>query len=349
MMFLVLGPKAPLTAWCQWVVSALCQTSFGAVRDIRAETAQDLLRELLTSSEPGVVTLSRPDVIVTDAVVASGRPFLLAAPAPRSSVEFLVRETGASHLDAVRHVLADLSTLAALARAEGRLVIEAESVSKDAPATIGRIAAHLGLTCTRGEAAALSSAAAPLLFGRPDDPEFGTRPTWTSEENLIIEGAVNGFRHVLTTGRFDSIVAARHFFRIGGGGEIPLNAIDATGRGRLLIYGPFLSLPPGDWTARCVFSFSSGMIGIPMSVDVIHFVGGFHEMARTSFTVTSAGRLDVNVRFVHAEPAASLEIRLFSDRAVFDGTISLGYVEFNRNTAAADSPEKFIDLVEFGH
>jgi hypothetical protein len=163
------------------------------------------------------------------------------------------------------------------------------------------------------------------------------------EETLAVEAAVTGLASLLSDGQRGRVVATRRLFTVTDTGASPVGPIDATGRRRLLVHGPYLSLPPGDWTARCVYGFSAGMVGTQLSTDVSHVLGGPHELARTTFNVTAPGRLDVNIRFVHADPAARLEVRLFCDRTIFDGQVSVGLVEF---TPSAPEPIGSGDLEE---
>jgi hypothetical protein len=335
MIFPVLGLQAPLTFWCQRAVAELVARSRGNASLLHADLGGDLLRHLLSSEHPPVFTSSRPDRLVRDALLGSGRRYILSAAPPRASLEHLVRH-GAGPLEATRGVLADLAALFSLAGPESGAIVSQGDVAKDASGTVGRIARHLGLDCSPAD----TSAIADIISSEIGD---GTAAASLSEpdreDEAAVAAALDGLSMALSDSRYDRLVATRRFFTETVTGGAPLEPIDATGRNRLLIYGPFLSLPAGDWTARCVYSFSSGLIGTPMTVDVIHFVGGFTELARTSFMVTSAGRFDVDVRFAHTEPSAVLEIRLFSEKAIFDGTISLGYVEFRRSDDGQSASE----------
>jgi hypothetical protein len=300
----------------------------------------DLLRELLAEEAPTVVTTSRPDRGIVQAVERSGRPFVLSAAPPISSAAHQHAETAGPVSELIREVMADTSALASLANAPGRLVIDIEAAANGAD-TIQTIAAHLGLTCDSSEAAAINARIKTAIGSEIAERsrDLTERAPLSREEELALEGALAGLDRTLIDGSIGKIVATRLLFHIEGSPEPPLGLVDATGRNRLLLYGPFLPLPLGDWTARCVYSFSPGLIGTPMSVDVIHFGGGFHELARSSFTITSGGRFDVNVRFVHTEPSGRLEVRLFNDRAVFDGTLSLGFIEFTKNREELDPAE----------
>jgi hypothetical protein len=336
MIFPVLGLQAPLTFWCQRAVTQLVARSRGSAPLFHADSGGDLLRHLMAVETSPVLTSSRPDRLVRDALLGSGRRYVLSAAPPHASVEHLVRH-GAGPLDATRGVLADLAALFTLAGPEGGAVVSQDDVTKDASGTVGRIARHLGLDCSPQDASAIAEIISSEIAGTTISAVLSSDAD--REDQAAVAGALSGLSMALSDSRYDRLVATRRFFAETVTGSAPLEPIDATGRNRLLIYGPFLCLPVGDWTARCVYSFSPGLIGTPMTVDVVHFVGGFTELARTSFMVTSAGRFDVDVRFTHTEPSAVLEIRLFSEKAIFDGTISLGYVEFRRSEEGQSASE----------
>lgn len=334
MIFPVLGLQAPLTFWCCRAVTELVARSRGQARVFHADGAGDLLRNILSADTPAVATSSRPDNLMRQALLASGRRFILSAAQPQASIEHLIGN-GAAPLDATRGVLADLAALYGLVAANKDGIVTQDDVLRDAAGTVSRIARRLALECSPEDAGAIADAISSALV--PTAPGAVAPSSIDREDQAAVAGAVDSLTTALSDGRYERLVATRRFFTETATGGAPLEPIDATGRNRLLIYGPFISLPAGDWTAHCVYSFSPGLVGTPMTVDVIHFVGGFTELARTSFVVTSAGRFDVDVRFAHTEPSATLEIRLFSEKAIFDGTISLGYVEFRRTLRAGNA------------
>lgn len=341
MIYPVLGLQSPLLGWCRAVLVQVLQGARREACAVHVDRAEDLLRELMTRDGPLVITSSRPDGTVRRAVTEARRPFIVAAASPRDSVGHLIAHDVAP-LDATRGVLGDLASLVELsARAEG-LAVTFRDAAEDGARTVTAIARHFGVECGDSRAAAVAEACSGLLAANPAVrvPDAG--------ERVGVEAALAGLDGALSGASVDRIVVTRHFFRADPDGRPSVDALDATGRNRLLVFGPFVALPAGDWTARCAYSFSDGIVGTPMSVDVIHFVGGMRELARTSFVVTSPGRLDVNVRFVHDEPSASIEVRLFCDRAIFDGTISFGFVEFSRNAAEPDTLAEVQSLLKAG-
>lgn len=346
MIYPVLGLQSPLTHWCSQVVLQLVRMRDRSALKFHADVATDVLRHLLVAEASSVITMSRPDRVVRDAILGSGRAYVMSTASPRASVAYLAHHHGFASIDATRGVLGDVASLLSLVESNRRLVVLPEHATGRAAETVSRIASHFGLTCNDGIAATIAADCAAAFS--PDEltgaVEFDSE--LDLEERRAVHGALDGLNHALVDGSYDKVVAARRFFTADVTGAAPLEPIDATGRNRLLIYGPFLALPAGDWTARCVYSFSEGLVGTPMTVDVIHFSGALVELARTSFAVTAPGRLDVNVRFQHVEPSAVLEVRLFSDRAIFDGTISLGFVEFSRNRVAPHSTDEVQKIAE---
>lgn len=346
MTYPVLGLQAPITFWCRDIVERLAGHSGRKARVAHHDAAGGLLCDLMAGSTRPVVSMTRPDAVVREALRCSGLPYILAADSPSVSAAHLASHNRFPPFEALRSVLGDLAELIEMVGSDRALVITESDLS--APGgkgtTASRIASHLGLPIDLAAEAALGGCAyhavrplgAILTDSEADDGERAT-----------LSLGLAGLEDVLVTGRYDRLVAGRQLFKIEATGQPPVEPVDATGRSGLLIYGPHIALPMGDWTARCILSFSRELIGSQFSVDVVYYRGRLHDLARTSFAVTSAGRLDVNVRFLHADPTAQLEVRLFSDRAVFDGSVSLGSVEFRRNIAAPHSAAEFSNEVDF--
>lgn len=329
MLLPIFGLDTPLLHWCGAVVSALLGQHRNDDSTIRADAAGTVLSRLMSGRGVSVLLSTRPDAIVRQALREAQLPVVLAATSSKSGVEHLISERGFGPSEAVRVVLGDLAVLAEFIDGPRTLKVTSRQAIESGAETILLIAGSFGIPCGAAEAAAIAGNAAGAL-----QPESPSRVSYGAEQ-VAIDAVLDGIEGALLGEAPNRIVVTRHFFTADTGGA-PLSAVDATGRNRLLFWGPFVPLPSGDWTARCVYSFSAGVVGTPMSIDVIQSVGGLRELARTSFVVTSAGRVDVDLRFLHDEPEAAIEVRLFSDRPIFDGTVSLGFVEFRRNMADVD-------------
>jgi hypothetical protein len=99
--------------------------------------------------------------------------------------------------------------------------------------------------------------------------------------------------------------------------------IDITGLGRILVFGPYINLTPGPWSATIVTGFSAETAGIGFIIEV--YAGAQLATAR----VQPAGEqvIECTLQFTIEDSVDQpVEIRIISERAAFDGRLALGYV-----------------------
>lgn len=167
--------------------------------------------------------------------------------------------------------------------------------------------------------------------GNEDDIRAILRQALAPQDALAIEAALTGYHSSLLAGSTGPVIATQQtFFSVDPLG-VPLTGnIDATGRARCLAYGPYFSIPVGAWTLRMILAFSPDLTDVPFTVDIIRSHRRTQvEAGRVTFSAVT-GRYVAQIAFSHPEPDALLEFRLFLDRPVFDGRVSLGYAELTR-------------------
>jgi hypothetical protein len=102
------------------------------------------------------------------------------------------------------------------------------------------------------------------------------------------------------------------------------HAVDITGRVRALLYGPYISVPPGNWTAEIVLGFSQEAVEENFLVDLL--IAGT-QICVTNIQPTRQGVYSVNLSFViHEGNTHPLEFRVVNEKPAFDGKIALGRI-----------------------
>lgn len=109
--------------------------------------------------------------------------------------------------------------------------------------------------------------------------------------------------------------------------EAPPAVADLTGGARVLYYGPYFALPPGEWAVRMVLAFSDEARGVPFRLQ---FFTGNRVIARAGFTPTEGGAFEGQLQVLHAEPDVPIEIHLINDEGVLEGHMALGRLVFTR-------------------
>lgn len=110
--------------------------------------------------------------------------------------------------------------------------------------------------------------------------------------------------------------------------------IDLTGRPRILVYGPYVALPPGLWRAKIRFSVDdAAAAGRQFRIDW----GTQAHYASETFTPGRPGVFDLELdyRWIAAEPA---EVRFIVIEGCFSGMASFIGVQVSLIGAADDTP-----------
>jgi hypothetical protein len=96
---------------------------------------------------------------------------------------------------------------------------------------------------------------------------------------------------------------------------------DITGRPRYVVLGPYITLPPGSWSATVDLGFSQAAAEMSYIVDV-------HADAQLACVRIEPGAqrfVQASLTFSIAEPKM-IAVGVWNERAAFDGQIALGHV-----------------------
>jgi hypothetical protein len=101
---------------------------------------------------------------------------------------------------------------------------------------------------------------------------------------------------------------------------------DLTGPARMLLYGPYLHLPIGNWVARVEFEIDRAVSGVEAGADVR--VG--EHVFEKNFQMPPKGIFAYNIDFVVFDPNQSIEVRIFMKRGAIEGALFLRSVSVCR-------------------
>jgi hypothetical protein len=118
--------------------------------------------------------------------------------------------------------------------------------------------------------------------------------------------------------------------------------VDLTGRARVVIYGPGINLPPGAWSANVALGLSAETAGMSFLLEV--YAG--RQLSYNRIASVGAQVLEVAVPFiVDTVLDRSIEIRVISERAAFDGRLALGQVTLIPQKKAGSDVRDYLSLV----
>jgi hypothetical protein len=310
--------------WCDAIISRLVATALGSVLPIGANSADEMACHLIQSE--GSTFLARgpqPEPWLCRILGSTNKPFTVALDDPRDAALDLIYRHGLEMADAVRRVGNSCGALMSCISLPGALILNASSDWEQPVATADMIARHFGLALATDDVERIVSEVAAAGLGPTSEP-----PEWLSDPQVeattdIVNGAVASYVDHFLGAPFGSITWAREL--VMADGHIPAtHAVDVTGRARALLYGPYISVPPGNWTAEVVLGFSQEAIDINFVVDIM--VAG-KQVCATSIKPANEGLYSVNLSFVVDEGNAHpLEFRVVNERPAFDGRVALGHI-----------------------
>jgi len=337
LIFFSLGLPGRLAEWCDAVLARLAGTDGQAILttwppltrmfgydEIAPVLDQVAVSLIETGATHLVMGARQPDERLRAALVAVNARFVVALDDPRIAVADILGSTD-SDLRAVARAVANSCPLVMrYASSPGAITIRGCQSDLDAVSAVVAIARHFELTLGDGEAqriveelAARGLCYAPGALGEG----AGQRP---ETGHKIVEGTLAAYAKCFAGDDLGAIIWQRELFIVNGdSGQGLADTIDVRGGLRILIFGPYIHLPAGSWTARVVLGFSPEAAGHTFLVDA--FSG--RQLGSTSFQPERAGVYTVDINFSLDEPSGhGVEIRVWVWSEYARGRLAFGHV-----------------------
>lgn len=345
MIFPIIGLPGPFTSWCRQVALHLALGSGLKVSHCHIPgSLSDIARELFKSNADNLVfSVCRPDLDLTAVLKSVGRPLLFASMDPRRAALHLAR-AGGDHRTALRIISGDCSCLADFVDHKDRVEIAAADARQDIVGAIYKIAEVFGFDASESVVRDIAADTGDLLQSMTEtkhggvDTSEGLKETFEPGLARSAEFILSGYEQFLAGNKTVPIIVTKEFFLEGDPPHEHVEAsLDMTGRPRIVSFGPYIHLPAGTWMLRLVISFSSEAIGTPCMIDVgVSDHQGYQELTRTHVQIATSGRSEVTLSFQLKDPLTPLQVRLATEKSVFDGRLAIGFAEFRLNTDSAD-------------
>ncbi|NTJ62620.1 hypothetical protein G6M50_31385 [Agrobacterium rhizogenes] len=342
------GMPGVMSSWGVAAVHALAREAFGDYAIIATDTVEDLKQHVVARSGMHAVLVSQfPEAKLSELILRVNVPFLLFLEDPLDAVSYLARATEQRDIGLVRAVSASLACLEPLASASGALVLRRNDIDQKGSIDlllktidrhfstdlkleqIANALLHVGMAPvgqpSHAEAPKLEEAAAAVIAGY-------LMPQETVPE--VSEALRETARKVLRPLEFDpresssaTIFWPQETFLSGDSlGQTLDDLVDLTGGARCLIYGPYLHLPPGRWSAKFVFDVDEDCQGQIFTVEV----HAAELLGRLRVCPEGTGSFEVAVPVNIVDPRTPIEIRLMMDSGAIEGRLSAWSVEWLR-------------------
>lgn len=307
----------------------LVERLLGPAQDINVDTLDQFVTQAIGTEAPYVVVGSRQIVgPLWTALVEANRPFVLAFDDPHSALDNLVTRHGAEFVEAVRMVAKSCASVASCAALPGALALDAGRAAADPAAAAAAIARHFGLPLDESGIAELLGPLAAAELQPDREAHRRWRQQLDDSQRALAAGAVDPYLARLAGGDLAPITWERDFFYMN---EDPpaeqdppaLRPIDITGRPRYVLYGPYITLPPGAWSATMALGFSAEAAELSYLVELC--AGSDTPLASVTLRPGQERVVETSLNFSIVAPDM-VEIRVFNERAAFDGRLALGHV-----------------------
>ena len=338
MIFFSLGLPGRLAEWCDAVLAYLAGRLPGEVivttwppltkmlgyDEIAPVLDQVAISLIETNATHLVMGARQPDERLRAALGATNARFVVALDDPRCAVVDILGNTNGDLRAVTRAVANSCPLVMQCASSPGAITIRGYQADIDAVGAVAAIARHFELTLDDGEAQrvvdelagrGLCYAPASLDGGPAQSPVTGHK---------MVEGALGAYAKCFAGGDLAGIIWPRELFIVNGdSGRGLTDALDVRGGLRILIFGPYIHLPAGSWTARVFLGFSPEAAGHTFLVDA--YSGG--QLGSTSFQPERAGVYTVDINFSLDEPSGQgVEIRVWVWSDYARGQVAFGHV-----------------------
>lgn len=334
-----IGLSGQLAEWCDATAMLVAQRRFDEVQLLRANTLEEVARETIRArSTHGIIAARQPSARLCSVIAEAGGRFFLALEDPRIALAHLVLEREMSLVEGVRAIGCGCAAVAELAGLPGALVLRADH-GPEAAAAIGR---YFDLHLTPAELSEVVTHHVPL---RSAENRVTYAEWWRSLDErsvAIANGAFGAYLSYFDDGQpgFDDgqpgMMTWEHdLFYVAEGPQVgtrslALGPADITGRPRALISGPSIALPTGNWHAVIALSLS------PEATETNYLVEIAADQTLASARIEPPIHTAVEVELAFTVDHTldrPIDIRLSTERAAFDGRITLTQATLSRRVA----------------
>lgn len=338
MIFVCIGLPGQFASWCDGVIAGLAERLGGPVGikvhpglqemigyDRIASTIEEAAFTLIEGEFAHVVVGARqPDGLLCDALTQANARFVVALDDPRVAVCELLGGNGPELSAATRIIANSCPSIMNYLSMAGALILPADRARADPHAAAFSIARHFGIPADPAgirkivenlsncglELREVASAGWPYLI-----PEAGRK---------MVNGALGAYAQCFSGRSMGQIVWTRHLFMLtANSAEQPIKPLDVAGGARNVIFGPYIHLPAGTWSACVVLGFSKETVGHTFLVDIA--AGPQIGLARLQ--PPSAGVFDVNITFsLEAQTNNGVELRVMVGEDSAKGELAFGQV-----------------------
>lgn len=323
MIFFSIGLPSRFADWCDTVLARLVQHNLGTAEVVAVENLEQVALSVIRTTCPHLVAVSRqPQGSLRQALFDVNARSLIAMNHPRDAVRHLV-EHGSSIADATRVAARSCASMVSWTNHPTTLVLYVDTVAADPVGAVHAIAEHFQLPAPTEIVSAIVAEIGAGFIG------VGDHEAWFNSlgqsDRAVIDGALGGYVSYFAGGQIGQIIWERDLFYIFEQPFTPPHPpanrpMDISGTARRIIFGPYITLPPGSWSVAVGLAVSKEAAEIGYSVQVVTDV----LLSQVAVQPRPDQIVHANLQFSVPESGDPLfEICVQMDRASIGGKLAL--------------------------
>lgn len=326
-----------------WVADFIRQAYSASERpaEVHSGDGDDVLADLgRTHGESRAEIVTAPGRVVMDLIESREMPVAAVLDDPVDSVRYAMAVLSLDVMTALRHQARAACGHHLLCDNPAVLLIERGSV-KPARVLLSTLLAHLKLRVRADAEAALVA-----HFAGPEDENLSleealgrrvdhyvrleqVKDVVDAADAAVVRQVLSPLVHGAISPDIGPIAWPTRTFMLGDKPNEPAPPVaDITGGARVIYYGPYFYLPPGEWRVRLVLAFSAETKGVPFSLVLF---AKDKPIAKVTFRPQEGGAFEGTFLTRHVNPEHFLEIQLMTNEGTIDGHVALGQLVFTRD------------------
>jgi hypothetical protein len=271
-----------------------------------------------------VVGARQPDAQLRAALAQTNRRFVMALDDPRNAVCNLFDRSGVELSAVTRAVANSCPLITSYLSMQGALILHADREGTDPWGAAAAIANHFEIAVDAAEVARIVEDLANVGF----DLSQAANTVWSDRISeagrKMVDGALGAYAESFLGRGMGQVIWTREMFMLADDSTSrPTAPIDVSGGTRNLIFGPYIHLPPGSWSARTILGFSTQAAGHNFLVDV----AAGAQLGMIRLQPPRGGVFEANITFsLDAQMNTGIEVRVMVGENLAKGELTFGHV-----------------------
>ncbi len=336
MLVCVVGTSTALTYWAFGVAAHAMEEAFGDFHRVHCTSAAEMFEQWRHRSDRCVLfTTDYLDESVCELLLESGAPIVALTDTAQLAIRTAAKLRALSCFDAIRLSSLYISSLAEALAHKATKVFSAEArnmrladfvpqflsaLQLSDPEMVARVLQRVTPPDAREETATVEEA---LQASQGDGDLDDVTANWSVAEHETYKQIAADYQDILDGARVREIVWPAAILYSAAPGFRTDKPLDLLGPARLLVWGPYMHLTRGHWTASMEFEVAGNLSPNSVIADVL--VGG--EFAGLGeFDLPERGVYTWRLAFEVTDVAKPIEVRLTLNKAAIEGAFFLRQV-----------------------